>query len=1095
MVIRTEDEFNALEEEWRERLVGRSLVIEANVGPDEALEALGVLGENLMRRSGRVRENLYARYPAVLATGLCAIGSTHYDAGAFWPNVPLALRLDANRQQETGRAFQKALHKLGLSRFTTPYTYVGEILMHAGVPASSVGDLIHTIVRWDDGHTSGDAPGFIRWVSSMSQAVATTRGFDVPTYRFLTEGGEVAEDFVERLLVAIDAGEATTDLPKSLTAAVQAALEEVERRPKRTKRRSADTVPALTYDPNFGVRVRLPALEAQIEDAVSWTVVTGGEVSNLAVEAPWPGDPVEPKWISVRSPQQAVDVEVFPGAQRWELSLLDSKNPLLVFEDATRVLVPEKTALPKDVVWLGFPADEVEQPETLLEYEGELIVTERGGTPYGWSGWAFIAVDVTKTEKLRLAERSERWRYVSTVDRPRLVGSAEAIPFLSTIDGAPIRSERPKLFLPGPKNGVGSIDWTVTVSDSHGEEIVRTSKRVNDVEETIDIWDEGEVLLGQFTISVRGPLGRGATLSAAIAEGFIVTSSTSFRWIDQAGSGLEPGVVTIHNSASAEPLEVQLGGTAKAAKLRLVRGAQQLSAICEIPYMTVGFATKVAASAKIVPLLVNIEGLPNAVLRVRVPSGSRKVFASAVHNGEVLQTIEGKGGWGSAIRTLNLSALADTLATKPSAELRLVVDDTSAPIAYIRPRRLGSAVSVDSSGVMSISDKADIPGLVAYIYPEFARWRKPYRVVVPESHFEVHLESEILREGRAVVILTVDNPWIPEEPPPRPDRTNVNAFDVKLGTLGDTADPAERGFRPWLAGLTPTCPSAVESLPVALQLYSLLRLEESPEVADRMRTAIGESVRIQRTNLLTAILQSDADLGDLMRLLVEADVVTVPREQWESSEKLWSLAPGLGVLADTDELGGEGEPDLRFHLENTIGKEALLILDHGEDPASKVGRFSEQTNILLKMPPEQLEAIIREAGIVPKALLDKDSRTSASFQLLKARHHPAIAELCGLSARVLEVAKAAIAGDFGQEALLPIAAREVTSKSGLGVLPALSLALSLVARASSRGKPLSAKVYDYIREGYVKLASSAPKIVHQDIALAELWITRWEELA
>lgn len=1093
MAIRDEDDFNALEAEWYDRLAGRSLVMEADIDPSLAIEALQVLGANLTSARGNSRARLFRRYPAILAAGLCAIASNHYDAGTFWPNAPQGFRVDMNRQAETGKAFQAALKRMELSRFTTPHRYVGEILMHAGTPISSVGDLVRTITRWDDGRTSGDAAGFIRWASSMSQRVAVTRGFDVPTYRFLTEGGEIAEDFIERVLAAIDSGGASADLPLAIAEVIGKAINGIADRVSRKRRQAVDSVPSLIYDQHRGVQIRLPPLEAEVEAAITWTVLAGGEAQRILADAPWPGDPVEPKWAGVRTPQQAVAIAVVPGNQHWELPLVDAKDPLLVFDAKTGALIPERVSLPKGIVWLAFPADGREQPESLLEIAGELIVTERGATPHGWPGWTFIAVDAAKLEKLRLASIADRWRYVTTVDRPRFTEITEPLPYLATVDGDPILSTRPRLLLPGPRGGVGEIEWSVSIVDIGGSELSRSMHRVSSARD-VDIFIHDAPVLGQYIVNVRGPLGRGATLKVALAERLTVAASTPFRWLTQLGDGLESANITLAGEGLESPARVRLGQLERVGKLELRCGKQKLQIVGEIPYLAVGFAAREGDGEKIFPLLIDVEGLPQATIRTRVPPGSGKVYASAVFGGEVLQTLEGAGSWGSPVRTFDLSALSGTLASKPSAELRLVVDDTSAPVAFIRPRRLALSVSVDAEGVLSVEGKADIDGLVAYVYPQFARWRPPYRVEIPKGTDQVVLPEEVRREGRAVVVLVVNNPWVREVPPMRPDRSSVNAFDLKVGMLVDTDDPAERGFRRWLAGMG-ACPSSVESLPVALHLYSLLRLEEGPEQADRMRTALAEAVRAHRTALLGAILQSNADLEDLMRLLVEADVVTVPREEWESSDELWSLAPGLGVLADTDELRGDGEPAFRAHLENGIGAEGIAILDIGDDPALAVGRFDGSISILAKKTEAELEDLFRAAGVVPKALLDRDSRAAASKQLLIGFRRPAIKKVRDQAEILVKVCKEAIVADFGPHAVKPVEAREFQTNGGTGNLPAISLALALLARSAARAKPQSARLYEFVREGFTKLATEAPKIVHQDLALAELWITRWEDVA
>lgn len=539
MVIRTEDDFNLIEAEWYNRLAGRSLVVEADVEASVAIEALGVLGTNLASANAKFRERLFHRYPAILTVGLCAIASTRYDDGTFWPHVPRGLRLDANRQYETGKAFQIALNRMGLARFTTPYKYVGEILMHSGIPISSVENLVHTVTRWDDGRTSGDAAGFIRWAASMSQTVATTRGFDVPTYRFLTEGGEIAEDFIERVISAIDSAGGTADLPPVIAEAVGVALDGVADRATRNRRRTVDNAPTLTYDQHRGVRVRLPPLEVEVETAITWTVLAGGEAQRLPVDAPWAGDPIEPKWVGVRAPQQAVTVAVFPGDQRWELPCVDAKDPLLIFDGKTGALIPDRVSLPKGIVWLAFPAVGLEKPESLLEVAGEMAVTERGATPHGWPGWAFIAVDATKIEKLRVADTSDRWRYVTSIERPRLTNLPDPLPYITSTDGDDVLPTRPRLLLPGPRNAAGEIEWSVSIIDEQGTELSRVVHRATEPPR-----------LGTL-ISFRA-IGRSAVSSPSQpGDRLVVVQRSSSSWRSMCRSRRAPGSAGSPSSARA----------------------------------------------------------------------------------------------------------------------------------------------------------------------------------------------------------------------------------------------------------------------------------------------------------------------------------------------------------------------------------------------------------------------------------------------------------------------------------------------------------------------------------------------------------------
>ncbi|PZQ88274.1 MAG: hypothetical protein DI534_12505 [Leifsonia xyli] len=1092
MAISTEEEFDELERAWRRQLSGLSLVVEASIDPGLAIEALKILGSNIERYTEVRRARLFAKYPAILAAGLCAVASEHYDAGAFWSRVPRGLNVDGNRQQETGKAFQKALTLMGLSRFTTKRTYVGEFLMHAGVPLSSIPDLVRVLLRSDSGHTSGDGAGFVRWASSMSQHVAVTRGFDVPTWTFITQGGEIAEDLIDRVLLTIDHPHTAHGLSAAMAESIAATLEFQSARPSGRRSKTADITPFFTYRSESGVRLRLPPVEHVIDSAVNWHVLLGGESKRIAIEAPWPDDPIEIRSVPIRSPQPTVHVRVSTESSRdqaWDLPLISAENPLLAFDGESGQLIPTQTSLPRSTVWLAFPADNTGAPEDALDAAGDLVVMEHGSTPHGWTGWAFALVDASKLSKVRLRSVDGVWRYTSTIERPHLVGNDDHHSYLTTKAGERILRSKPRLMLPGPSGHLGEIQWTVVVSSPDETELFRSIHSVAAEFAEVSLFAD-DVVLGDFVVTVRGPLGRGATIKVAVAEGFETAPTTPFRWMSASGAGLEHASVIVRDELAGTTKTITFGATQLAGGLTLDRGRARLPITAQIPYQAVGFAGKGSEGESFVPLLIDTEGLRSAVIRARVPSGAGAALVCAVLDGQVLQTVESGSGWGPT-RSFNLAVLAGTLESSPSAELRLVVDERSTPIAFVRPRRLATNVTVDEDGYLRLEGKADVDGLVAYIYPEFARWNGPDRVEVPTGANAVALAEEIRNEGRATIVLAVDNPWVPASPPPRPDKSGGNAFSVKVGTLVESDDPHERGFRAWLAGVGP-CPSHSDSLPIALQLYAQLPYEERPEVADRMRTEIAEAVRVHRSAVLPAILRTNASLDDFLRLLVEGDVVTVPREDWESSDELWSLAPGLGVIADSDEIHSSAAADFRANIESAVGIEGLQILDEGTDPHARVGRFDENASVIAKMPDEQFNAMWHEVALVPKALLDQDSRVLATKELLKARGDRGLLVLKEITDELLEFARGALVADLGPRALAPIEAR--VFRKGMGDIPAVSLALALLARAAARSKSHSMRMYEHVREGYAKLAAAAPKIVQQDLALAELWITHWEDI-
>ena len=120
---------------------------------------------------------------------MTAIGTVDYDAGTYWPSVwrNFGVTHDPNVQSRIAIAYKDGLTAFGLTRYALPLANVGEILMHGGIPIRSIADFALTLAKWDARTGAGDGASFVTWMRSMSQQLATTKGVDVPTWRFLTE--------------------------------------------------------------------------------------------------------------------------------------------------------------------------------------------------------------------------------------------------------------------------------------------------------------------------------------------------------------------------------------------------------------------------------------------------------------------------------------------------------------------------------------------------------------------------------------------------------------------------------------------------------------------------------------------------------------------------------------------------------------------------------------------------------------------------------------------------------------------------------------------------------------------------------------------
>lgn len=1097
MVVVTNEIFDRWERDWRERMVGCSLVAEAGVDPDEACAAFRIFGLNWVRLpTAHERTRLARTYRAVLLAGLCAVGARDYDAGNYWDHAfaTFGASGDVNRQSELAESFRYGLRTLGLSRFTLPTRrHVGEILLHGGIPTKSIGAFAKVLARWDAQNPSGDARSFVTWITSSTQHVAISRGIDVPTWLFLTETGEIAEDFVERCLIAIDQLGQPTGQDAGLSPAVLVEIADAlastasRSRQRDRSRRLMDSAPSIAFAAQRGIVVRLPPLEASTDSDVEWVVSADGMSERVESQAPWPGDLVEPKFVNVRAPVKRVVVQVSPSDQTWDLDVVDVDDPLLVFDGESRQLIPPRNTLPRGRVWVAFPNDRGDAIADRLVSDVPIAVIEETPAPTGWHGWSFVKLDLSGSARLSLAD-AKRARYVTTTRRPRLTEGAR-VPYLETRDGRPVFTSPPLLELPGTA-GEGTLDWHVSITSKAGEVLAAREFTVAGESRSVNPWPAGAVpVLGDFVVTVRGPWGRGAVLNAAVAQDATTQSSTDFRWMRPDGQGLEDAELLVGAGGlgvADRRVVFEAHRWRRAMTLRSSSGELELTA--RLPSMSVSAAGSTARGKSGGPIPLDLEHLHDSMLRVDVPPGTYRAQLAALSEGRLVQAIDSSQLTGES-RVFSLGRLSDTLAVHRFAQLRVVLGDRSIPVAYVRPRQLASAASV-TDGILSLEGATPVEGLMMLAYAHYAPWRKPTRIDFAPGEISVELPEEVLREGAATFVVYVANPWVPMEVPDLADWSTRSAFVVHWGDPIEPIDDPESGFRAWLAGRGP-CPDSEKGLRIALKVYTLVPRFALRKEVDRLRSELASAVRTSRTHVVDQVLHSQADARDLFRLFVEADVVTVPREDWESSDLLWSFSPALGIVADSDEHLGDRREQFRANLTAYAGEPALAILDDGVDPFAAVGKFGPATRVLDPMPQDRIDAIMAVANLLPQGLLDKDSRAQASKQLFDQRRQPSIDAVIAVSRSLIAEARAAVTSDIGAYATTPIDIR--ASDDGWMSLPVLSLACSFVARTAARGGVASIRAFDKLRKAYMRLAEVAPDIVQQDLGLAELWITRWSE--
>ena len=151
------------EREWRPLLRAVSLVAELDVPGEEVRDVLRALGRVYGDADFDDTRGLLPRcYPACLVVALAGIGAVGYEHGNFWTAVWDHAAFAASQADQTvwGQGFRLALDRFDLARFPgLPQRYVGEILMHAGVPDYCLADLLNLLLRRqsrDPDLTAGD---------------------------------------------------------------------------------------------------------------------------------------------------------------------------------------------------------------------------------------------------------------------------------------------------------------------------------------------------------------------------------------------------------------------------------------------------------------------------------------------------------------------------------------------------------------------------------------------------------------------------------------------------------------------------------------------------------------------------------------------------------------------------------------------------------------------------------------------------------------------------------------------------------------------------------------------------------------------------
>lgn len=1084
------------EHAWAPALSAVSLAAELGVPKDEARQAIRALGQVCADTSSYdCRWLLTRRYPACLVVGLAGVGAIGYEHGNYWSAVhELALgRVD---QTLWGESFRANLDRFKLARFPgLPQINVGEILMHAGVPAYCIGDLLNLLLHRLARDPGMSAEHFLAWALTPGRESRLFQ-LDKPVQRFLRYGGDYAEDLIDRCLDLLDRLRQPVfhadglGLPAHLVTRAQQLAEADQLDWTATAARTHFGHRATHYRPYLelepfgrGLLLRLPAVPDAPDGHAVWQVRVDGAAQTIISRSMWPGDreTAPATALTIARPARHIVVELAVHDQEYEIEVVDQRDPLLVFTDDGR-RVPATASLPPEPAWLLYPQKTDAGTPLELHVTGELRDLGDVPAPYGWLGWTLRRVDLTQVGELRLGNGTPR----------RVKGARRAqlhldppLPGVFSLTGAPVLATAPMLTLP-TEPGVPT-QWSIRIRRVGSQQLISETVTVTR-DTTLDPWQRlPRPLVGTYEVTVRGPLGRGLSRTLELAEGLNARSNPS--WREMRIDGLEPATVratpSLHH-LTVTPTEVRLETQNIAAELQLHSPAGAATVRVTPPHMAVQrLDGGTRADWSLQPLRLDSETIGEGELLVRLP---RAVDAELVVKaaGRELQTVPTGATYGQPLARFSLAAIADTVGVHGVAQLDVRVDGQDVPVARCTPRRLASSVLVQGDR-LHLVDGVYADGLVAGLYQVYAPWRPPYLVPLRRDLVSDPLPPEVTAAGPLVALLRVEDPWVPAEWPDWPGTDN--AFDIadrEWKPSGD--DNAEDAVSGYLAGLD-DLPDRPDIAPLLIDLYHR---------ADDLRGRVTRDVRGACAGLrrhpgptLAALTRTMTSADRLVAPLVHSGLIAAPPREYvgERDElRLWQISPLAGMLASAHRLGAQpGDKRLREQVSAVCGDVALRILDGGDDPHRVVGRFDESAQRLAALPVEKRDQIWRAMRIVPGGLLDADERTTAARHLFDVRIRPGVGRVSSAARELLRTSCPQINAAGGPPVTAAVQARRPTS--GWQALPAVSLALAFVARLAARGHDGCERLLPHTLPAHATLARSAPRLVAIDLLLAEFILT------
>jgi hypothetical protein len=1063
------------------KLADVELFVELDIDGDELERTSRFFGTFIARQvaAGSTEEALLQACPALTIATLLSRAARFHEVSElpaeYW--YGLGLEPTPTRTQLIEGRFGELLSAAGLDPMDAvsggPDGELGRLFAHVGIASDWVPELIELVDnRRADSEASEDS-GEGADAADIARAVVAELADEPrqvgPLCATLPEAAvKLIAPIVEIVSHAAahpDSWEYTLPAVELPALILEDVIEELRERPVGTQDRRhsvgvahREDQPRLQLDTlRQRVVLRLPSQplesEGKVHTEVRWRVDFDGEPAAFrTMHADNAGRAVtEILDIPVRQPLRKVSVRNANDGQHWQLPLVDTEDPVLVFtirgtdltdrvslhHEQVYVVVPSETAAVDPVTGADIPVLE-EQPMK------------------SWNGWVIRLLDLSECLSLHIAkpgERSPSMAGVRAVDprqRAQFVEPDDVVGGVETTSGKVIHSQSLQVEFPPTISGADEI-WYLSVSAYAGPG--KTGEAVSD-EEPLEVPAEGGVFdvfdpeawdspwVGEYLVRLRGPRNESFRHEYALVEGLSLEMEfggpSNQTRLPMAG-GLSP--VTVRLLPGEKPFEKippqKLGPTDRFSTTVVQTDAGDALPVIVKPSRLRYQLTMQGEDPmwRTDPIEVSARSIDTQT-RFRVRPGFRPGMGSKAENLALMDDarVVIRNHHGSPVRTLKLETIdevtwfvdlasaAGSLATLTSGAIELeFVEDrrVSVRLARIGPG-FDYTASVDGDALFihggDESEETPVqfgaPGAGAWVWPITAPWQPAYFVELQATPSAAGtLEKSALAQGTLPAELVGAGPLSVQLF--GRDRFNYLRAPVAAGQHAAVAQ-AEGYFGankedadtdPWvqlaafLAGESEELPSDTATLSTLWDVQAGW-LRGRFDVLDNLRTALTnnprESVHAMSQSLVPA---ADRPAQFILSGLVHSTLVGAEAER---SNPPWIAA--LEILGDMSLVDPEGASEekeqdkrLRQELKKVAGQPAVQTVDTGRDVSLDTACIDSTTVQIAHMDPAQQKAVLDmffgKAGVVPGALSEENSRLIAVFETFNKRAE--LSELLG----------------------------------------------------------------------------------------------------